>query len=390
VLGPNNSGSFADISAGIIWAVDHGADVINLSLGGPQSDPVLTAAVNYAIAKQVVVVASAGNSHLVPDYPGGPVNATEYPAAIPGVITVGSTQYTGSISDYSQQKSYVAVAAPGQQIASTWSSDASPYQTGYNRYLSGTSMASPYVAAAAALLLARKPELSPAAVAAYITATADDAGASGRDSVFGYGHLNAGRALDQVIANRSRATTLSVAPSSDLITANSTVKLTATFSSNGWRLSHRTVSFQKYVAGAWKTIGSGYTNGSGKAAYSTAVGVHTKFRAVAAATTGLGSAVATSVTVRVKAKVAISGSSPSADRVTVTSRMSPGRAVKASLQRMISGVWRTVSSRTTSTTGAVTFSSVSAPTGSYPFRVVVGSSSVALGGISNTIIISVR
>jgi hypothetical protein len=131
------------------------------------------------------------------------------------------------------------------------------------------------------------------------------------------------------------------------------------------------------------------TSGSGVATLTVPVGVHTKYRVSAKATTGLAAPESATTTVHVKAKVTITATSPAADRVTVTAQVSPHQAVKASLQRKINGTWTTISSRTTNTAGSVTFTK-GAPSGQQSFRVLVASSSIAGNGLSGTRTITVK
>jgi len=127
---------------GLVWAVDHGAQVINLSWGGAGYSVTLARAIEYALRKGAIVVAAAGNE-------GGPFPS--YPAAYPGVITVSALTGTGALASFSSYGYFADLAAPGVRILSTL-----PH--GDYGYLSGTSMASPLVAGSTALLLARHPE----------------------------------------------------------------------------------------------------------------------------------------------------------------------------------------------------------------------------------------
>lgn len=156
VLGPNGSGSSSDVTAGIIWAADPStgnADVISLSLGGSSCSSSQQAAVNYAESQGAVVVAAAGNDAT---------NVPIYPAGYEGeVIAVGSTTSTNTKSEFSNWGTpFVDVGAPGSAILST-SKDTSgqPPNAAYATK-SGTSMATPYVAAVVALLLEHCPAIT--------------------------------------------------------------------------------------------------------------------------------------------------------------------------------------------------------------------------------------
>jgi len=103
------NGNLFDVSLGIIWAVDHGARVLNLSLGGPNGKT-LERAVQYALMKNVVVVAAMGNDGK---------NKKAYPAAFKGVISVGSIDFDKSKSSFSNYGDWISVVAPGSNILST-------------------------------------------------------------------------------------------------------------------------------------------------------------------------------------------------------------------------------------------------------------------------------
>jgi subtilisin family serine protease len=174
VLGADGTGSSSDVARGITWAVDHGAEVINVSLGGGYSSAV-DVAVDYAERQGVLVVAASGNA--------GPNGARNYPAALDDVLAVASHDQGGAISSFSTQGDYVDLSAPGSGIVST-------YPDGRWASMSGTSMATPHVAGAAALLLAAQPELTPAQLRARLRATATDAGVPGFDVAHGWGRLD--------------------------------------------------------------------------------------------------------------------------------------------------------------------------------------------------------
>ena len=138
VLDRYGSGEDAVIAQGILWAVRNGAKVINLSLGGTDRDPLLADAVNIAVSAGVVVVAAAGNS--------GMSGEVMYPAAHPTVVAVAATGPDDRTAVFSTRGDYVDIAAPGVMILST-------VPGGAHRFESGTSMAAPFVSAAAAILL---------------------------------------------------------------------------------------------------------------------------------------------------------------------------------------------------------------------------------------------
>ncbi|MFP5502500.1 MAG: S8 family serine peptidase [Candidatus Sericytochromatia bacterium] len=142
VLGAQGGGDASDIAEGIVYAADQGAKIINLSLGAPQDSYTVKQAVEHAQSKGALVVSAAGNDGKT---------TKNYPAAYPGVIAVGSTAEDDSRSHFSQYGSWLTVAAPGSQIYSTM-------PNGEYKSMDGTSMASPHVAAVAALVLAKQPD----------------------------------------------------------------------------------------------------------------------------------------------------------------------------------------------------------------------------------------
>jgi serine protease len=180
VLDATDVGTTSDVLEGIIWAADHGADVINLSLGGHDGNSTYRSAIRYALHKGAVVVASAGNE-------GEQSNAPSYPAASGNAIAVAATTASGRRAPFSNFGPYVDIAAPGEDIYST-------VPSGYARW-SGTSMAAPYVSAAAALIAARHPELSPHQIGDLLKRSAHDLGHPGRDDDYGTGLVDPARAL---------------------------------------------------------------------------------------------------------------------------------------------------------------------------------------------------
>ncbi|HEX5742029.1 MAG TPA: type VII secretion-associated serine protease mycosin, partial [Pilimelia sp.] len=168
------------LAAAIRWAVGHGADVLNLSLVLGRDDPAVRAAVAYAVRADVVVVAAAGNAHESGD-------PMPYPAAYPGVLGVGAIRPDGQRVAASQVGAYVDVVAPGDGVLAAWPGG---YAT-----VGGTSFATPFVAATAALVRQRWPALPAAEVARRVVATADPA-AGGR-AAYGAGVLNPYRAVTE-------------------------------------------------------------------------------------------------------------------------------------------------------------------------------------------------
>lgn len=181
VFDSNGTGSTSNIVAGFIWAADNGAAIINYSGGGSAYSSAFADAVAYAISLGVTVVTAMGNEGVA---------LPKYPAAYPGVIAVSSTNGRDLISGFSTQGSHCSVAAPGETILSLSNSSNNGYV-----YMSGTSMATPYVAGVAALLKARTPALSPAQVRSILEDSAIDLGPAGFDPEYGYGRIDAAGAL---------------------------------------------------------------------------------------------------------------------------------------------------------------------------------------------------
>ncbi|MBA3945543.1 MAG: S8 family serine peptidase [Herpetosiphonaceae bacterium] len=194
VLNNKGEGTNVEAAMGIRWAVDHGARVINMSLGGPHPSQFDHDAIQYAVSKGVVVIAASGNEA----YPDNPV---EYPAAYDEVYSVGATDINDVRAVFSNYGPYLDISAPGVDIVSSGSED---NLNGYNQY-SGTSFASPYVSGLAALLLSINPQLNDKDVLRIISQTADDLGTAGPDDYYGFGRINAGRAAQAVQATLAPA-----------------------------------------------------------------------------------------------------------------------------------------------------------------------------------------
>lgn len=174
------------LADGIRWATDHGADVINLSLGDDSKsahpEPGEDAAVQYALSKGVSVVASAGNS-------GEKGNGVSYPAAYPGVIAVAAVDKYGTHAAFSTSRWYATVSAPGVDIVV-----ANPDRHYYIEW--GTSAASAFVSGAVALVRAAHPGLSPAQLKTLLADTARNSPAGGRDDARGYGLVDPAAAIE--------------------------------------------------------------------------------------------------------------------------------------------------------------------------------------------------
>lgn len=178
-IGSDGSGSSFDIAQGIIWATDHGAKVINMSVGNYHPSNVLHDAIKYAFRKNVVMVAASGNDHT---------SQPSFPAAYPEVLSVAAVDWNGQQAEFSNFGSYIDVAAPGVDIASTYT------QSDYAS-LSGTSMACPHVAGLAGLIRSLNPDLSNTEVMKIMRNATRDAGPLGWDHNYGYGIIDVPYAL---------------------------------------------------------------------------------------------------------------------------------------------------------------------------------------------------
>ncbi len=201
-----------DIANGIRWAADNGAKVANISLGRAGTSDDELSAIRYAQGRGMLVVASAGNSAQEG-------NPKFYPAAYPGVVSVGATDAKGHRAWFSEYGTWVTMAAPGIDLRSTSPAAGSELYPPNYATSSGTSFSSPLVAGTAALLLAR----SPTATSAQVVAALTTGGTGYRGLGLGAGQLNVARSLSLVVPTTT--STLS-APAAGA-TVSGTVTLTA-------------------------------------------------------------------------------------------------------------------------------------------------------------------
>ncbi len=219
---PNGVFTDVDESAAIVYAVDHGAKIVNLSLGGPGYSSTELDALNYAASHGVLVVVAAGNSYL----DGNPV---EYPAALVQPVgsngqggtglAVGASTSVGTHAAFSSTGSYISLAAPGENVFSAVAAGSSTAEyprtvlpgssVGQYGYGSGTSFSSPEVAGAAALVWAANPLLTPGEVASILKETASGQGSWNQE--LGYGVIDVAGAVAraQGVDPVSRSTTIS-------------------------------------------------------------------------------------------------------------------------------------------------------------------------------------
>lgn len=195
VIGPGGSGGYSALIAGIYWAVDNDADIINLSLAGSIDSTSLKEAVNYAVNHNVTIVAAAGNNGSSPIL---------YPAQYPEVISVGAIGPTRKRAYYSNFGPNLDIVAPGgdnsilghnyNTILSTAGYMTNNTPTYQYTWAQGTSMAAPHVAGLIALLYSRGIN-NPRQIEQLIKDTADDLGTAGKDNEYGAGLININRAL---------------------------------------------------------------------------------------------------------------------------------------------------------------------------------------------------
>lgn len=179
VVVQDNWATYSAIASAINYAADHGAKVINMSLGGTSYSSTLQSAVNYAWNNGLVSVAAAGNSAS---------STPIYPAALDNVIAVSGTDQADNLASFTSFGDWVDVAAPATPIYTTMLGG------GYGSW-QGTSFSAPQVAGLAGLLFSHNPSLTNQQVVDLIKNTADDLGAPGFDPYYGNGRINAYRAL---------------------------------------------------------------------------------------------------------------------------------------------------------------------------------------------------
>jgi hypothetical protein len=174
--GDRNEASAFAIAGALDWMVANHVRVVNISLSG-EANRLLDIAARRATAKGSVLVAAAGN--------GGPGAPPAYPAALPDAIAVTAVDQDGRVYGKANQGDYIAFSAPGVRI---WA----PEPDALGQYLTGTSLAAPYVAAAVALELMDGAPANPAEIRRRLAARATDLGQPGKDPVYGYGLIRAG------------------------------------------------------------------------------------------------------------------------------------------------------------------------------------------------------
>lgn len=208
VLGRFGFGNTDAVIDGIRWAADAGgANIINLSLGGPEGSNILEDTINEIHDKGIVIVAAAGNES----------GSVGFPAAYEKVIAVGSVRFDETLSFFSNSGPEIDVVAPGGDMNIDQNNDGfldgvlqETFSRGFFRnrnnfdwdffFFQGTSQASPHVAGVAALILSKNPTFTPDEVLDAITSTAKDLGQPGKDNTFGWGLIDAAAALSPMPA----------------------------------------------------------------------------------------------------------------------------------------------------------------------------------------------
>jgi subtilisin family serine protease len=181
-------GYLSDVAKGIYYATDHGAKVINLSLGTTYDSSTLKSAIQYAANKGIFIAAAAGNTSA---------STCEYPAAYSSSMCVVATDNNNKLASFSNT---------GGEIAAPGVSNYSTYINGTYRYMSGTSMATPHIAGAAAVIFSYCKDCSSSDVRALIKSTAVDLGNIGIDSVFGAGLVDLVAAIDSLTQEEAATT----------------------------------------------------------------------------------------------------------------------------------------------------------------------------------------
>jgi thermitase len=202
---PTGYATYSNMAKALTYAVDHGARVINISFYGSSSSSTLQSAADYVWNHSGVVFACAGNTGT---------NAPQYPAACRNVIAVSAVEYGDAVATWSSYGSDISLSAPGIGIWTTKSD-------GTYGATSGTSFASPIVAGVAALLLSYDPQMTNARLIQLLEQNADHLGSAGLDIYYGYGRVNAWRAL--VAAGAPQVDTTAPATSVTSPAAGSTV-----------------------------------------------------------------------------------------------------------------------------------------------------------------------
>ncbi len=238
VLDASGNGTYTAIVNGITYAADHGAKVINMSLGGSSGSTALQNAVIYAYNLGVTIVCAAGNTGT---------SVPQYPASYTQCISVSAVRYDKTYTSYTSYGSNIDICAPGGDVTIDQNGDGyvdgvlqqthdgTNYGTFGYYFYEGTSMACPHVAGVAALLIAKNGgTMTPAAVRAALQNTAQDLGATGWDQYYGYGFLNANAALLSISTNNPPVAAFSGTPTSGTYPLAVTFTDASTYTPTSW------------------------------------------------------------------------------------------------------------------------------------------------------------
>ncbi len=187
VLSSDGTGTYGDVSEGIVYAADKGARIVNISLGGSSDSKTLKRAVDYALNRGSTLVAAAGNNGN---------DAPVYPAAYSGVLAVSASDQSDNLASFSSFGSNIFAASPGVSITSS-------VPGGSYKEFSGTSMSAPHLAGLLALALSAKPSLSNSELIEQVKMNAEKVGQyaydeNGWNPYFGYGRISSGKTLQAI------------------------------------------------------------------------------------------------------------------------------------------------------------------------------------------------
>lgn len=189
VLGADGSGTADDVAQGIVHAADAGAKVISISLGSYFSSSIIEDACQYAWNKGSILVGAAGNDNTPRKH---------YPAAYDTVIAVAATNKYDEKASYSNWGDRIELSAPGGDGDDYHDWILSTYLDNWYAWAAGTSMATPHVSGLVALVWSYESSLTNQQLREHLRITADDLGAAGKDKYYGYGRINAYRALNEL------------------------------------------------------------------------------------------------------------------------------------------------------------------------------------------------
>lgn len=191
------------MASGIVWAVDHGAKVLNLSFENMASSATIRSAAQYATSRGALVVAAAGNCGCDDPTPENPY-----------ILSVGATNVYDSLMSFSARGAFVDLVAPGTAIRTT-------APGGGYVHVAGTSFASPVIAGVVALMMSANPTASPDEIVAALETTALDLGAAGHDPGFGFGRVVADRAVAAIASAGGPSPVDAIPPSAAITTPSS-------------------------------------------------------------------------------------------------------------------------------------------------------------------------